>query len=97
MCVECVTHACVSHLLVFAQQKAAVNIILQDAPFFTVKLGVQMLPCVVLFKSGVAVDRVVGFEGLGGVDDFKTAALEERLYQAEVCVGVWVWRVCVAA
>lgn len=29
-------------------------------------------------------ERVVGFDGLGGVDDFETSALEERLLQCEV-------------
>ena len=56
----------------------------QDAPFFTEKLQIQMLPCIVLFLGGVAVDRIVGFEELGGKDDFKTASLERRLVAAEV-------------
>jgi len=50
-----------------------------DAPFFTVKLGVKVLPCVVFFRGGVAVGRVVGFDGLGGRDDFSTAALERSM------------------
>lgn len=57
---------------------------LQDAPFFTVKLGIRVLPAVVLFKNGVSVDRVVGFEQLGGKDDFSTASLEARLKAADV-------------
>jgi hypothetical protein len=44
----------------------------QESPFFTVKLGIKVLPCVVMFKNGVSVDRVVGFEQLGGKDDFPT-------------------------
>ncbi len=32
-----------------------------------------------MFKQGVAVDRVVGFEELGGKDDFAHEALEARL------------------
>ncbi|KAF8073249.1 PLP3B [Scenedesmus sp. PABB004] len=55
-----------------------------DAPFFTVKLGIKVLPAVVMFKHGVSVDRVVGFEGLGGRDDFSTSALEARLRAADV-------------
>lgn len=43
-----------------------------------------MLPCVVLFLGGIAVDRIVGFEELGGKDDFKTANLERRLVAAGV-------------
>lgn len=50
-----------------------------DAPFFVAKLSVQMLPCVLFFVNGVAVDRVVGFDELGSKDDFDTAALEARL------------------
>jgi thioredoxin-like negative regulator of GroEL len=50
-----------------------------DAPFFVAKLKVQMLPCVIFFVNGVAIDRVVGFDELGGVDDFRTAALEARM------------------
>jgi len=54
----------------------------QDAPFITVKLGIKVLPCVVMFKNGVSVDRVVGFEQLGGKDDFPTV----------VSVGLGGWR-----
>jgi len=51
-----------------------------DAPFFCHKLKVQVLPCVIMFRNGVAFDRLVGFEELGfGKDDFKTAHLEMRL------------------
>ena len=56
----------------------------QDAPFFTEKLKVQVLPCVILFLGGVAIDRIVGFEELGGKDDFREAALEQRLLTAGV-------------
>jgi Phosducin len=55
-----------------------------DAPFFVAKLQVQMLPCVILFVNGVAVDRVVGFDELGKKDDFDTEALESRLIAAGV-------------
>lgn len=50
-----------------------------DTPFFTVKLNVQTLPCIIGFINGVAVGRVTGFEGLGERDDFKTDALEDLL------------------
>ena len=43
-----------------------------------------MLPCIVLFLGGVAVDRITGFEELGGKDDFKASALERRLIAAGV-------------
>ena len=57
---------------------------LQDAPFFTVKLQVQVLPCMVLFHNGVALDRVVGFDDFGGKDDFSLAAVERRLLSSAV-------------
>ena len=43
------------------------------------KLQIQVLPCVVMFKKGIACDRIVGFEELGGVDDFTQIRLEKRL------------------
>ncbi|KAB8743219.1 hypothetical protein FH972_026494 [Carpinus fangiana] len=51
----------------------------ENAPFFVAKLGVKTLPCVILFRKGIAVDRLVGFQDLGGKDDFTTKALEVLL------------------
>ncbi|XP_062102459.1 thioredoxin domain-containing protein PLP3B-like [Humulus lupulus] len=51
----------------------------ENAPFFVTKLGVKTLPCVIMFRKGIAVDRVVGFQDLGGKDDFTTKALENLL------------------
>ena len=39
----------------------------------------QVLPCIIMFRDGIACDRIVGFEELGGVDDFSQLALERRL------------------
>eukprot|EP01065_Artemidia_motanka_P002205 TRINITY_DN1103_c1_g1_i1.p2 TRINITY_DN1103_c1_g1~~TRINITY_DN1103_c1_g1_i1.p2 ORF type:complete len:270 (+),score=112.44 TRINITY_DN1103_c1_g1_i1:85-810(+) len=58
----------------------------QEAPFFVEKLSVQVLPCVVFFKDGVAVDRILGFEGLTYSDTFTTSALERyvcRVFKLE--------------
>ena len=55
-----------------------------EAPFFVDKLGVKVLPCVVMFQNGVAIDRIVGFEGLGGKDDFTTSALERKLVEKDI-------------
>lgn len=38
-----------------------------------------MLPTLALIRAGKAVDYVVGFQELGGADDFPTSALEARL------------------
>jgi hypothetical protein len=57
----------------------------KDTGFVVEKLGVRVLPCVVGFKEGVAVGRVVGFEGLvwGGREDGKevTRSLEAKLVE----------------
>lgn len=62
-----------------------------NAPFVIEKLGVKILPCVVGFKDGVGVERVVGFEGLGpkgtdAISDFRTVVLERRLSAKGVLV-----------
>lgn len=54
-------------------------------PFFVAKLQVQVLPTIVCFMDGVCLDRVVGFEELGGKDDFPTLLLARRLVNAGVC------------
>ncbi|KAG2493503.1 hypothetical protein HYH03_008319 [Edaphochlamys debaryana] len=54
-----------------------------DSPFFTVKLAIKTLPCIIAFRNGVATGRITGFEGLGK-DDFPTSLLEERLLGLEI-------------
>lgn len=51
----------------------------ENAPFFVAKLAIKTLPCVILFRNGVATDRLVGFQELGGKDDFATKTLENFL------------------
>lgn len=48
------------------------------------KLQVKLLPCLVIFCNGVAVDRLAGFDELGSKDDFTTARLEKRLLKSGV-------------
>ena len=43
-----------------------------------------MLPTIIMFDNGIAVDRIVGFEELGGTDDFPTLALTRRLIRGGV-------------
>ena len=61
-----------------------VKIDAEKCPFFVSKLAVQMLPTIVCFIDGIAVDRVVGFEEIGGVDDFPTLLMTRRLISAGV-------------
>ncbi|KAF2768459.1 thioredoxin-like protein [Teratosphaeria nubilosa] len=57
-----------------------VSINVENAPFLVVKLGIQVLPCVIAFKDGVGVDRVIGFEGISyRPDRFSASELEQRL------------------
>ncbi|KAK1300534.1 hypothetical protein QJS10_CPB13g00184 [Acorus calamus] len=51
----------------------------ENAPFFVTKLAVKTLPCVILFRNGIAFERVVGFQDLGSKDDFTTKAFENLL------------------
>lgn len=50
----------------------------EKAHFFVAKLAVKTLPCAIVFVDGVAKGRQIGFEGLGGTDDFSTAELAWR-------------------
>ena len=49
----------------------------EKTPFFVGKLGITTLPTLVMFKDGVAIDRLVGFTDLGSIDTFTTEALEQ--------------------
>ena len=42
----------------------------------------RVLPCVIVFLNGVAVERLVGFDAFGNRDDFKTGELLQWLVQA---------------
>lgn len=78
------------HLSLLARKYLPTRFISVDAektPFFVGKLAVKVLPTLVLFKDGIAVDRVVGFEDLGGDgEDFATAALERRIANKGIIV-----------
>lgn len=41
-----------------------------------------MLPTIVCFCDGIAIDRVVGFEEVGGNDEFPTVLLTRRLIES---------------
>lgn len=51
----------------------------EKAKFFVGKLQIRVLPTIVCFKDGIAIDRLVGFEDLGGDDTFETSDIERRL------------------
>lgn len=52
----------------------------EKAPFLVERLHISTLPCCLLFKNDVAVDRIVGFEGCMGEDGLlDREALKERI------------------
>lgn len=70
------------HLSMIVKQHTEALFVKIDAekcPFFITKLQVQMLPTIISFIDGVAVDRIIGFEELGGIDEFPTLILIRRL------------------
>ena len=56
-----------------------VSINAEKCPFFIAKLQIQVLPTIICFMDGVAADRIVGFEELGGKDEFPELVLTRRL------------------
>lgn len=56
----------------------------EKSPFLTEKLRIVVLPTLALVKNAKVEDYVVGFDELGGKDDFSTEDLEERIAKAQV-------------
>jgi len=70
------------HLEVLAKthlETKFLSIDVEKAPFFVTKLQVKVLPAILLFRNGNVVDRIVGFDDLGGADTFKTETLAKRI------------------
>ena len=62
-----------------------VSINVENAPFLVVKLVIKVLPCVIAFRDGVSVDRIIGFESIGYREDrFTNQELERRLLTSGV-------------
>lgn len=51
----------------------------EKSTFLAEKLRITVLPTLALIQKGKVEDYVVGFDELGGKDDFDTQTLEERL------------------
>lgn len=52
--------------------------------FLIEKLNVRILPTILLVKDGKFVDRIIGFDDLGGHDEFSTEMMEWRIARAGV-------------
>lgn len=59
----------------------------EKSPFLTERLKIFMLPTLALVNKGKVEDYVVGFDELGGKDDFSTEELEDRLAKSGVIHG----------
>ncbi|VDP91104.1 unnamed protein product [Echinostoma caproni] len=56
----------------------------EKAPFLTQRLNVFVIPTLILVKNEQICDRIVGFDDLGGHDEFSTAMMEWRLAVGQV-------------
>ncbi|CAL9188898.1 unnamed protein product [Musa hybrid cultivar] len=75
------------HLSILAKQHIETRFLkihAEKSPFLTEKLRIIVLPTLALVKNAKVEDYVVGFEELGGTDDFSTEELEERLAKSQV-------------
>lgn len=58
----------------------------EKSPFLTEKLKIVVLPTLALVKHAKVENYVVGFDELGGTDEFSTEELEERLAKYQVII-----------
>lgn len=75
------------HMRVLAERHIEtrfVKIHAEKSPFLAEKLRITVLPTIALVRNAKVEDYVVGFDELGGKDDFTTEELEERLAKAGV-------------
>lgn len=80
------------HLSILAKQHIEtrfVKIHAEKSPFLAEKLKIVVLPTLALIRNSKVENYLVGFDELGGRDDFSTEELEEGLakYQVIICEG----------
>ena len=63
-----------------------VKIDVERCPFLVQRLKIVVLPTICLARDSKTVDYIVGFDDLGGTDEFSTEMLEWRIARAE-CVN----------
>ncbi|RKP21635.1 hypothetical protein ROZALSC1DRAFT_26981 [Rozella allomycis CSF55] len=61
-----------------------VKIDAEKSPFLCERLGVRVLPTLVIVKDRKPVDQIVGFAEIGNKDDFETIALARRIAKSGV-------------
>jgi hypothetical protein len=81
------------HLAALAHKHIETKFMRVDAeksPFIAERLKIWMLPTLVLVKDGKTEHSVVGFDELGGGDNFPTAALEQLLLKHDAVMESFV-------
>lgn len=61
-----------------------VKINAEKCPFLTQRLKIKVIPTMLLTKDAKTKDYIVGFDDLGGTDEFSTEMLEWRIAQADI-------------
>merc|ERR1712150_441083 len=56
----------------------------EKAPFLTERLKIKVMPTILLVKDTNVCDRIIGFDDLGGSDNFPTSLLEWRIAQNKI-------------
>nr|KAG5705460.1 hypothetical protein BaRGS_004587 [Batillaria attramentaria] len=56
----------------------------EKCPFLVERLRIKVIPTICIAKDGKTTDYIVGFDDLGGRDDFPVEMMEWRLAHAEV-------------
>ena len=75
------------HLAILAPKHLEAKFVKIDAEkahFLTKRLKIRVLPTVALVRDSKTVDFIVGFDDLGGHDEFSTEMLEWRIARAGV-------------
>ncbi|KAG0456513.1 hypothetical protein HPP92_024301 [Vanilla planifolia] len=78
------------HLSILAKQHLETRFLkvhAEKSPFLTERLRIVVLPTLALVKDAKVDDYVVGFDELGGTDEFSTEELEERLAKEQVILS----------
>ncbi|KAI3922366.1 hypothetical protein MKX01_006055 [Papaver californicum] len=77
------------HMMILAKKHIEtrfVKINAEKSPFLAEKLKIIVLPTLALIKNTKVDDYVVGFDELGGTDEFSTEELEERIARSQVII-----------
>ncbi|KAI4367586.1 hypothetical protein MLD38_023308 [Melastoma candidum] len=77
------------HLSILSKQHLEtrfVKIQAEKSPFLAERLKIVVLPTLALIKNAKVDDYVVGFDQLGGTDEFSTEELEERLAKSKIII-----------